>query len=90
MAASDAVSHSLRGLVGNATRYGHFELAEEYRQELRLHTAEQALAKIFDDAPALTAPQLRRLKLVLESYGRPRKAVAPEPTIDDRNDPVAV
>jgi hypothetical protein len=76
MSASDPVSHSLRGLIGNAIRWGDEAAADEFRAQLRVHNVKQAIAKHLDGHPPLTAVQVRELRLLVESFG-PQRAPAP-------------
>lgn len=83
MAAGDPTSHSLRGAIGNALQNGRPELAEQYRQELRLHNLTRAITKTLTDAPPLTGPQVRQLKALIEDYGPLAKRPEPRPVEDD-------
>ena len=69
MPAGDPVGHSLRGLIGNALQNDRPELAEQYRQELRMFNIAKAIEKNLADAPPLTGPQVRQLRMLVESYG---------------------
>lgn len=66
---SDPASRSLRGLISTAVRYGNLDLAEEYRQQLRIENIERAITRQLDGAPPLTVLQVRALRQLVESYG---------------------
>lgn len=72
---SDPSSRSTRGLIGTALQHGNPELAEEYRQVLRVENVERAIHRQLDGAPPLTAAQLLQLRRTLEQYGPRRSAV---------------
>lgn len=66
---NDPHSRSLRALITNSLRYGRPEEAEEYRQALRIENIKRALVKNLQDAPALSALQVRELRREIETYG---------------------
>jgi hypothetical protein len=72
---ADPTSRRLRGSIGVAVREGRIEDEAALRRELALCNLERAYAREIGDQP-LTAAELRRLRLALESYGPQRTQTA--------------
>lgn len=74
MALSDPNSRRLRGLIGIAVREGRIEEELQLRRELSLCNLERAFERELGDEP-LSAVELLRLKVALESHGPQRVSV---------------